>query len=59
MKEERKPMLSLTVFNDGTFEWLQENGKKVTGKWDSMKAIVVSMGLLMAGVVGDKEKTKK
>ena len=51
-------MFTLTVFEDGFFEWMAE-GKTTKGSWNSMKAIVVSMGLLMAGVVEDQRKVKR
>lgn len=59
MTDERKVVLSLTLFDDATFEMDTGIGEKHTGRWDSMKAMMISMGLLMAGVVEDQRKVKR
>ena len=59
MTDERKVMLSLMLFDDSTFEMVMGSGEKHTGRWDSMKAMMISMGLLMAGVVEDQRKVKR
>ena len=58
MTDELKPMFTLTVFEDGSFEWTTE-GRTTKGRWDSMKAMMISMSLLMAGVGEDQRKVKK
>lgn len=58
-EEEKKVLVTLKLFDDLSFEMDFGSGEKHTGKWDSMKAMMFSFGLMLAGVTADQDKRRR